>query len=330
MEWLCASLSEVLEFHPGYLDFGTSFDMLVSHSHVVTRSMEFVPSHTLPSGAVLKNFIFTDNGFLADTDLKKPGTKMFVITGYAKHSNLYHRLNPGDWFGFSWNYPNPKYSGIRAMVFSFALIVNPAQERDLLRGKMSLDFHPDILSPWCKVFLDCWHLFVDSNPCTKITDIYRTATGLFYGSPTDHAESYGLESYSGLPILLSFYHDRLAAIVRQIIIVSKQRVTDVDAHVPLGKLLSFVTIFHLLLLDCAEVQKYVDGRFGKTGRLVPINENPLSTFNLLLGKMVLILWEMVDTFNLLKLPCNNQQPLSRKWCLLDFAPKKVSSSNTSL
>ena len=83
------------------------------------------------------------------------------------------------------------------------------------------------------------------------------------------------------------------------------------------------------VLDCPDVQKYVDGRFGKTGRLVPLGDDPLSSFNLLLGKIVLCLWEMVDTFNLLGLPRDSKSPLSQKWCLTDFVPKKVSPSNTS-
>ena len=236
LEWPCSALSEVLELHPGYLDFGTSFDMLVSHAYHVTLHMEYFKKYSLSDGTELQNFIVTDNGFLADTDLKKPGTKLFVITGYAKHSSLYKRLNPGGWEGFSWNYPNPKYSGVRAMVYTIALILNPAQERDLLRGKMALDFHPDLLSDWCTVFLDCWHLFVDLNPCTKVTEIYRTADGLYYGSPTDHAVAHPLHSYNGLPLLLSHYHDRLSYYVRQIVILSKQRVDDVDAHVPAGML----------------------------------------------------------------------------------------------
>ena len=82
-------------------------------------------------------------------------------------------------------------------------------------------------------------------------------------------------------------------------------------------------------LDCPEVQKYVDGRFGSTGRLAPLGEDPLSSFNLLLGKIVLTLWEMVDTFNLLGLPRDLSSPLSKQWCLVDFVPKKVSTSNTS-
>ena len=235
VNWPCAALSEILEMHPGYLDFGTSFDMLVSHARFVSRNMEYFAKYTMSNGTVLKNFIVTDNGFLADTDLTKPGTKLFMITGYAKHSSLYKRSEHVDWMGFSWNYPNPKYAGIRAMTFSLALLINPAQERDLLRGKMALDFHPDILSDWCTVFLECWYSFVDSNPCTKVTEIYRTHTDLYYGSPTDHAVSHRLQSYNGLPLLLSYYHNRISSYIRQIVILSKQRLGDKDADVPLGK-----------------------------------------------------------------------------------------------
>ena len=77
------------------------------------------------------------------------------------------------------------------------------------------------------------------------------------------------------------------------------------------------------------MQNYFDCRFGKTGRLATLGEDPMSSFNLLLGKIVLTLWEMVDNFNLLNLPRDPRSPLSGKWRLLDFVPKKVSSSNTS-
>ena len=325
-EWLCAAQAETMELHPGFLDFGTSFDMLITHSHHVTANMLYVASHTLKNGVTMKNFIVTDNGFLADTDLQKPGTKLFFVTGYAKHSKLYMRLNPGAWPDYSWHYPNPNYAGVRGMVYTFTLILNPAQERDILRGKMSLDLDPSCLSDWCVVFLDCWNLFIELNPGTKVTDIYRTSTGLYYGSPTDHSQAHPLLLYRGLPLLLSYYQDRISAHVRQIIILSKMRLTDIDADVPAGKyycLCHFCYIY--LVLDCPDVQKYVDGRFGKTGRLVPLGDDPLSSFNLLLGKIVLCLWEMVDTFNLLGLPRDSKSPLSQKWRLTDFVPKKVRS-----
>ena len=244
-EWLCAAQSEVLELHPGFLDFSTSFDMIISHAFHVTDNMVFVASHALDNGVTFKNFIVTDNGFLADTDLQRPGTKLFIVTGYAKHSKLYMRLNPGNWPDYSWNYPNPNYAGVRAMVFTFCLILNPAQERDLLRGKMALDFNPSVLSAWCTTFLDCWNLFVDLNPCTKVTDIYRTSDGLFYGSPSDHTPSHPLLLYRGLPVLLTYYHGRISYYIRQIVILSKMRAEDADADVPAGML--------LLILYCVTV-----------------------------------------------------------------------------
>ena len=65
LDWVCASHSETLELHPGYLDFATCFDMLVSHAFHVTKNMKFVDVHVLKNGVTLKDFIVTDNGFLA-------------------------------------------------------------------------------------------------------------------------------------------------------------------------------------------------------------------------------------------------------------------------
>ena len=249
LDWVCAAQSEVLELHPGFLDFRTSFDMLIAHAFHVTKNMKFIPTHAIGDGVTLKNFIVTDNGFLADTDLTRPGCKLFIVTGYAKHSKLYKTLNPGDWLGYSWNYPNPNYAGIRAMVFACTLILNPAQERDLLRGKMAFDFGPAVLSDWCSIFLDCWNLFIELNPCTKVAEIYRTSAGLYYGSPTDHDQSYPLLLYRGLPLLLSHYQDRLAAFVKQIIVLSKMRASDTNADVPAGKLLFVAFSFYFLFLS---------------------------------------------------------------------------------
>ena len=233
-EWFCAAQSEVLELHHGFMDFSTSFDMVIAHSFRVTANMVFVASHALDNGVTIKDFVVTDNGFLADTDLQKPGTKLFFVTGYAKHSKLYMRLNPGNWPGYTWNYPNSNYAGVRAMLFTIALILNPAQERDMLRGKMCLDLNPTLLSTWCTTFLDCWNLFVDLNPCTKVTDIFLTSNGLYYGSPSDHSKHYPLLLYRGLPLLLTHYQGRISYYVRQLVILSKMRADDDDADVPAG------------------------------------------------------------------------------------------------
>ena len=52
-------------------------------------------------------------------------------------------------------------------------------------------------------------------------------------------------------------------------------------------------------------------------------DDPTTTYNLAIGKIVLLLWEYVDIlrmWNVLEMP----------WCLGDFVSKKVSSSVTSL
>ena len=232
MDWLCATHSELLELHPGYLDFQTTQDMIILHAFHVIRNMKFVTGFTLPNGTVITNFIVTDNGILADNDLKKPGTKLFFVTGYAKHSDLYKLVNAGEWSEhYTWNV---NYAGIRAKLFGFSLLLNPDQDRDLLRGKMALDFAPGILSDWCTAFLDCWQHFVTKNPCTKVTALYRTDTAVFYGSPSDHLDSYRLYGYAGLPLLLVNYHERLTYLVKRIIGVSKMTLKDKKTNVPSG------------------------------------------------------------------------------------------------
>ena len=141
-------------------------------------------------------------------------------------------VNAGEWSEH--NTWNVNYAGIRAKLFSFSLLLTPDQDRDLLRGKMALDFAPNVVSSWCTAFLDCWQHFVTLNPGTKITSIYRTNTALFYGSPTDHPSSTRLFGYSGLPLLLVYFNDRLSFLVKRIIGVSKMKVSDRLANVPSG------------------------------------------------------------------------------------------------
>ena len=159
--WRCAVGSEALELHPGYMDFLTSHDMLVLHCYHVSNNMQFVPEFTLPNGTIMRNFITTNNGILSDNDMRRPGTKLFMIPGFSKHSDLYKTAFPGEWA--EKNYINKNYSGLRAMVFSFVTIVNPSQDRDLMRGKMSIDMDPRKLSKWCTAFLDCWQCFINKD-----------------------------------------------------------------------------------------------------------------------------------------------------------------------
>ena len=71
----------------------------------------------------------------------------------------------------------------------------------------------------------------------------------------------------------------------------------------------------------------MEGKFGRFGHLLILGSDPASTFNLLLGQIVLTLWEFVDNLNLIHVPRDAAFPSTgQKWCLLDFVPKKVSPS----
>ena len=65
-----------------------------------------------------------------------------------------------------------------------------------------------------------------------------------------------------------------------------------------------------------------DGPFGTGGRLVYRGDDPSSTYNLAIGKIILLLWEFVDILRLWGV-------LEMNWNLTMFVPKKVSSSGTS-
>ena len=74
----------------------------------------------------------------------------------------------------------------------------------------------------------------------------------------------------------------------------------------------------------AEVRRIVNGgQFGTTGRLAYVGEDPSSTFNRALGKIILLLWEYVDILRFYDI-------LGYDWCLSHFVSKKVSSSATNL
>ena len=80
----------------------------------------------------------------------------------------------------------------------------------------------------------------------------------------------------------------------------------------------------VFLLDIQDYRVAVrSGPFGAAGKLVYHGDDPASTYNLAIGKIVLLLWEYVDIlrlWNVLEMP----------WCLSDFVSRKVSSSVTSL
>ena len=92
-------------------------------------------------------------------------------------------------------------------------------------------------------------------------------------------------------------------------------------------------------LDSVEVGRFISGKFGKNGQLIILGEDPESTFNICVGRIILNLWQMVDMFNLLRVPKDpmrpvrnpyHKRPISDRWCLTDFVPEKVRSSGTCL
>ena len=81
---------------------------------------------------------------------------------------------------------------------------------------------------------------------------------------------------------------------------------------------------NVVILDLEDVRRIVHGgEFGTTGKLAYVGTNPASTFNLALGKIVLMIWEYVDILRFYDV-------LGYDWCLTHFISKKVSSSVTSL
>ena len=82
--------------------------------------------------------------------------------------------------------------------------------------------------------------------------------------------------------------------------------------------------FTLFVLDLLDLQSAVrDGPFGTAGKLVYRGDDPSSTYNLAIGKIILLLWEYVDIL------CS-WGVLGLDWNLTMFVPKKVSSSGTGL
>ena len=336
MVWTCAGTSEIVDLHPGFLDYRTASDFVIMHLDRITSTMEFVKQYTLPSGREITNFIRTGNGLLADRLIQRPGCHVYVIPGLSQHSDLYRRENIG---GLKeWNYLNTRYSGLRAMVFSTVLILNPGQDNSLQSGKMSFDLEPKIMSSWFTPFVNSWSYFVERNPSVVINGLYVVDHGLCYGSPSDMEVSHRLHGYAGLPLLLQYFRSVFTRLLSKIMGIGKQKPTDPEAWVPLGKL----TIIHLFnwdnsFLDSLAVGRYVSGKFGKTGRLVMLGDDPESSFNLVMGQLVLNLWQMVDMLNILRIPKDPMRPVrnpyhkrpnSAKWCLTDFVPEQVRSSGT--
>ena len=242
MKWTCAAVSENLDLHPGFLPFQTVLDIVVLHSAHVISTAVHVSEYELPNGTVLSDFYHTENGFLSDADMLKPGSVAFFITGISRHTKPYVRLL---WDGAmrEWNYPNHHYAFIRTHTYATILLLNPDQMINLNCGKLYLDIgvkeaDEKQLRPtpslWLKPFSTCWSQFVARNPHVTVECLYRTDHGIYYGSPTDSPDSYQLSGYRGLPLLLQYYRNRIAKLISTILVTGRMRLSDKEATVPPG------------------------------------------------------------------------------------------------
>ena len=86
-----------------------------------------------------------------------------------------------------------------------------------------------------------------------------------------------------------------------------------------------------------EIGRFIAGKFGKTGQLIMLNDDPDSTFNLCVGQIILNIWQLVDMLNVLRIPKDPmrpvrnpyfKRPMAARWCLTDFVPEQVRSSGT--
>ena len=78
-----------------------------------------------------------------------------------------------------------------------------------------------------------------------------------------------------------------------------------------------------MFLDLKDFRNIVNGVFGTTGKLAYVGNDPASTFNVAIGKIVLLLWEFVDALRFYDI-------LGYDWSLSHFVSCKVSSSVTNL
>ena len=78
----------------------------------------------------------------------------------------------------------------------------------------------------------------------------------------------------------------------------------------------------MFVLDIADLRSAVqNGPFGTAGKLVYRGEDPNSTYNLAIGKIILLLWEFVDILR-------SWNVLNMNWDLTKFISRKVSSSGS--
>ena len=226
-EWMCSSVSEVMDCHGGFMPFKTSRDMMILHSKAILAQQEFIARYVLSNGYVITNFVRTNHGILTNSAMKAPGCLLVFITGNSKHSTLY-RTVPG--FG---KVLSTRYSGIRSTAFAMLKLTNPDQDINMQMGRIGFDMNPRVLSSWSSGFINTWADFVYFNPGVEVTELYMVDGGVYLGSPTDTPNAHALYADNGFPFILQYYRDVFAKLVGQLLAMAKMDPTD-DANVPLG------------------------------------------------------------------------------------------------
>ena len=223
--WQCVSVSEVMECHPGFLTFVLSRDMVVLHLQRILHESEYVTEFVLTNGTVIRNFIRTKKGVLANTAVKTPGTELIFVTGNSKHTDLY-KTAAGFHHSDGTNttrFMNENYSMVRSTACATAWLLNPQQRCTLQMGRFSFDLAPQVLSDWATGFLNLWADFVHRNQGVSVTELYMTDDGVCLGSITDATDSQRLYSSAGLPLVLQYYRDVLARHIGRLLAMAKMR-----------------------------------------------------------------------------------------------------------
>ena len=117
--------------------------------------------------------------------------------------------------------------------------------------------------------------------------------------------------------MLSSYRLRFSIVIRKIMMLGQMNET------PKGMLFSKNLLF---TLSVSVVKRYLTQSFTKHGKLVFCNTDPELDVNRYMGQLILLIWELCDVYNLMKIPHNPFWPTDfTPWTLADFnVPNKVS------
>lgn len=280
-------------------------------------------------GVTLYNFTRTRFGTLSDLDMQKPGNYLVYVVGMAQGSNVWEKVTVSD--DFAYQYPNPRWAGISTSFFATQLLLIPMQSRAVCRGKMVLDFSPKVTPSWLGSFLDTWYRFIQLNP--QVLFCYFSRNLLFYIFSSKFRICifllilyitvllvYPLQVMHFLVLLV--YLLFCLPIVCVFLLLLEKSLCWVSCQILQKVIFNFC---HFLILLLA-VRRYLTQSFTKHGKLMFCNDDPTLDVNRFIGQLLLLIWELCDVYNLMKIPHNPFWPTDiTPWTLADFnVPNKVS------